>query len=313
MRGTIAITDYGWYERLRALPGLEEVNFWKPSTIRRFRAPEFSPFLFKLRAPHNAICGYAFFARYSVLPDWLAWESFGQANGVATFKELRERIATIRQRIGFRGDLATAEIGCILLVQPFFFTPDAWVAAPTDWRERTQSSIGYDLTVGEGKRVWAECLARTAEMHRSAPLGEPIVQEPSVARYGLPVLVRPRLGQGTFRVAVTDVYERACAVTGERALPALEAAHIRPYAEEGPHTVANGLLLRADIHGLFDRGYLTVSQDHRLEVSHRLREDFDNGRTYGSLRGAQLSLPPRPSDRPDELFLAWHRENRYLG
>ena len=86
IRGTIAITDHGWYERLRALPA-QEVNFWKPSAARRFQAPEFSPFLFKLRAPHHAICGYAFFARYSVLPDWFAWETFGEANGTATFKE----------------------------------------------------------------------------------------------------------------------------------------------------------------------------------------------------------------------------------
>jgi hypothetical protein len=103
VHGTIAITDHGWYERLRVLRGLEEVNFWKPSVSRRFHAPEFSPFLFKLRAPHHAICGFAFFACYSILPDWLAWESFGEANGTATFKELQERIATIRDRISFRG------------------------------------------------------------------------------------------------------------------------------------------------------------------------------------------------------------------
>ena len=44
--------------------------------------------------------------------------------------------------------------------------------------------------------------------------------------YGDPVLVRPRLGQGTFRVLVTDNYRRRCAVTGEKALPVLDAAHI---------------------------------------------------------------------------------------
>lgn len=53
------------------------------------------------------------------------------------------------------------------------------------------------------------------------------------ARFGAPHLIRPRLGQGAFRVLVTDVYGRKCAVTGERTLPALEAAHIRPYAEGG--------------------------------------------------------------------------------
>jgi hypothetical protein len=110
MRGTIAITDYGWYERLRALSGLEQANFWKSSAARRLHAPEFSPFLFKLRAPHHAICGYAFFAPYSVLPDWFAWETFGEPNGTASFKVLRARIVTIRERIKFSWRSGEADV-----------------------------------------------------------------------------------------------------------------------------------------------------------------------------------------------------------
>src|SRR5688500_8094157 len=77
VHGTIAVTDYGWYEFLSRRPGLEEVNFWTPSGRRPFHAAPFSPFLFKLKAPHNAICGFGFFASYAHLPDWLAWECFG--------------------------------------------------------------------------------------------------------------------------------------------------------------------------------------------------------------------------------------------
>ncbi|HSD29167.1 MAG TPA: HNH endonuclease, partial [Vicinamibacteria bacterium] len=70
MKGTIAITDEGWYEFLAQRPELTEVNFWTPSARRSFRALEFSPFLFKLRSPHNVICGFAYFAQFSRLPDW---------------------------------------------------------------------------------------------------------------------------------------------------------------------------------------------------------------------------------------------------
>lgn len=88
-------------------------------------------------------------------------------------------------------------------------------------------------------------------------------------KYGKPTLIQPRLAQGTFRVVVTDSYNRRCAVTGERGLPVFEAAHIRPFADGGEHLVENGLLLRSDAHILFDRGYMTVTPEHRV-VSNRL-------------------------------------------
>lgn len=68
-------------------------------------------------------------------------------------------------------------------------------------------------------------------------------------------------------------YGGACVVTGEHSLPVLEAAHIRPYGAEGTHDVPNGLLLRADIHRLFDAGYVTVTPDHQFVVSRRLAQE----------------------------------------
>ena len=73
-------------------------------------------------------------------------------------------------------------------------------------------------------------------------------------RYGQPQTVLPRLGQGAFRVIVTDVYKRQCALTNSHILHVLDAAHIRPYADGGTHNPNNGLLLRQDLHTLFDRG-----------------------------------------------------------
>lgn len=110
-------------------------------------------------------------------------------------------------------------------------------------------------------------------------------------RYGEPVLVSPRLGQGIFRVSVLDAYNRACAVTGEHLLPVLEAAHIMPYSQGGTRDVTNGLLLRSDIHRRFDSGYVTVSPDYRFQISDALAEDFHNGRTYYAERGRRLLLP----------------------
>ena len=132
-------------------------------------------------------------------------------------------------------------------------------------------------------------------------------------RYGSPVLIRPRLGQGAFRVAVTDAYDRACAVTGEHSLPALEAAHIKPFAQQGPHVVNNGLLLRADLHRLFEQGYIGVDNQGKVAVSARLRADYNNGKTYYPLHSALLAPPKMERERPDPALLRWHYENVFLG
>ena len=118
--------------------------------------------------------------------------------------------------------------------------------------------------------------------------------------------VRPRLGQGLFSLAVRDAYQGACAVTREHSLPALEAAHILPYGQGGEHRVENGLLLRSDLHRLYDRGYVTVTPDYVFRVSDRLRDEFQNGRTYYQMDGAKIAVPERELWWPNREFLEWH-------
>ena len=130
-------------------------------------------------------------------------------------------------------------------------------------------------------------------------------------RFGQPQTVMPRLGQGAFRVIVTDVYHRQCALTNSHVLHVLDAAHIRPYAEGGSHNPNNGLLLRQDVHTLFDRGYLTVSPDYHVEVSRRLKDEFDNGKEYYSLHGKSILLPKNPLFRPSAEQLTWHNDHVY--
>lgn len=133
------------------------------------------------------------------------------------------------------------------------------------------------------------------------------------SRYGDPQIVQPRLGQGTFRVMITDIYARRCAVTQKRTLPALDAAHIRPYGDGGEHEPPNGLLLRSDIHRLFDAGYVTVSTDLHFEVSRRIREEFENGRDYYALHGRKINVPRERDLRPDPSVLTWHNDHCFRG
>ena len=114
-------------------------------------------------------------------------------------------------------------------------------------------------------------------------------------------------------MVVTDAYQRRCAITGEKTLPVLEAAHIKPYAAEGPHSVNNGLLLKSDFHTLFDGGYITIDEDYRIDVSRRLHEDYGNGRDYYKYHGQKLLiLPEKEIQLPSREFLRWHNENVFL-
>lgn len=63
------------------------------------------------------------------------------------------------------------------------------------------------------------------------------------------------------RVVVTDAYQRRCAITGEKTLPVLQATHIKPYSEKGPHSIDNGLLLRSDFHTLLVKRPMVISDD----------------------------------------------------
>jgi putative restriction endonuclease len=189
-----------------------------------------------------------------------------------------------------------------------FFGEDDWIPTPASWSPNIVTFKTYSTSESDGVMLWdavQDRLSRMVSGTAAAPSEAP--------RYGAPVLVRPRLGQGAFRVIVTDAYQRRCAVTAERTLPALEAAHIRPFANGGPHDPTNGLLLRRDIHALFDAGYVTVTPDLRFNVSRRIKEEYENGRHYYQLHGQLISGPAVSAWQPDSASLSWHNENQFLG
>lgn len=300
----VAVTDDDWFELLRRQPQLDEVNFWAPSAAN-FRALQPGEmFLFKLHAPRNVIVGGGIFAYANTLPCSLAWEAFGLANGATSAHQMRSRIA--RYRKVPPEDRSDFEIGCRVLTQPFFFEESDWIAVPPNWSPNIVSFKKYRTSDTDGLKLWDAIRERLNQAHGQRT-------PDATARFGSPYLIQPRLGQGAFRVLVTDIYRRRCAVTKERTLPALEAAHIRPYGDGGIHEARNGLLLRRDIHSLFDAGYVTVSPDLRFEVSRRIREEFDNGKHYYALHGTSIEQPADTAQQPERSALIWHNENRFRG
>jgi putative restriction endonuclease len=305
MKAFVGITDFDWFTFLSSLPEIDEINFWQPSGHQLFQTLEpGEPFLFKLHSPHNFIVGGGFFAHSSLLPASLAWDAFGIKNGANSLAEVRRRIEKYRRMV--HATTEDYQIGCILLEQPFFFPNEKWIPVPANWSPSIQRGKSYDITNGLGKQLWDDVRIRLQA-------NESIKAAEESARYGAPVLVKPRLGQGSFRIIVTDVYNRRCAVTQERTLPALEAAHIKPFSNSGPHNINNGILFRSDIHKLFDTGYVTVTPDYRFEVSRRIKEEFENGKDYYALDGRSLNIPQSGELKPAHEFIVWHNEKVFKG
>jgi putative restriction endonuclease len=302
----VGITDNGWFKFL-ASNKPDEVNFWRPGGTQSFRVLQpGEPFLFKLHSPYDFVVGGGFFVRHTVLPVSLAWDAFGQKNGASGLSVLQDMIAR------FRHDKhPDPPIGCTILTQPFFLPQKKWIPIPPDWSKNLVTGKRYCTEDVVGARLWAEVQSRLflEESHKTTG----VVSEEPAPQYGKEFLTKARLGQGAFRVLVTEAYRRRCAITGERTLPVLQASHIKPFAKQGPNLVRNGLLLRSDIHTLYDQGYLTVTRDYRVEVSKRIREEFENGRIYYALHGQVLAvMPDDPDDRPSQQFLEWHNEQVYV-
>ncbi len=114
-----------------------------------------------------------------------------------------------------------------------------------------------------------------------------------------------RQGQAKFRQELLDAYNKECAITKTNAGEALEAAHIKPYNGKHTNEVSNGLLLRSDIHTLFDRDLIAIHpKTKEITVSPQLQETI-----YYQLNGTRLSLPTKLELHPNEEALAW-RYNR---
>lgn len=310
MKAYVAVTDFDWFQFLSRQPGIDEVNFWKPGGGTGFGVLTLgAPLLFKLHWPENCIVGGGFFASFSKLPVSIVWETFGPKNGAATYAEMRARIERYRKTAPSpREDY---QIGNIILQDPFFLPRELWIPAPDDFAKSVVQGKSYDLAQPIGRALWDRVLAA-----RAAPRGRVAEGPVEVAgpMFGEAQRGRVRLKQGAFRVMVTDAYRRRCAISGEKALPVLEAAHIVPVADGGLHRLDNGLLLRSDVHTLFDRGYITVTPDHHVLVAkQQLKDDFDNGEPYAPFHGTKIIVPDFDTERPSRQQLEWHNDNRYRG
>lgn len=301
MRGYIGVTDGEWANFLN-VSGCDEVNFWIPSN-RPFKALKVGePFLFKSKYPDNRLIGGGYFEHATSLRCSEAWQYLGPGNGVPDLQSLVRKVNDYRDEPIHNPD---PTIGCIFLNDVAFFSSDSCPPGPASFAKNLVSGKGYTLPSEDTEVEAAFQLLAMAQVTNDLHI-DIVHPEPTNKMFGDARLVRPRLGQGGFRASILDAYERRCAITGHKITPTLQAAHIRPVSEGGQHRLDNGLLLRSDVHTMFDLGFLTVDPDFALRVSPSLRDEFGNGEEFYHREGQVIALPPNARHQPAKEFLEWH-------
>lgn len=295
--GTIAvgITNKDWYQLLRSRDCRAGVNFWRPS-MRDSKLEVGEWLLFKLYGA-GKIAGGARFISSELQTVNLAWSRWGQANGCADKQEFLRRLSGLRD--GDRDLKGNSLIRCLYLDEPVFLPEEDWFEVP-GWNYGSRTPIRMYPTDHPHRpelqrRFEAAFRGYQLPMNEFMLLGEKIERE----------------GQYAFRKEILKNYQSQCAVTGEKTEPVLEAAHIRPYAKYRNHLPSNGLLLKSDIHKLYDEGLVSITPDLKFHVSSQIKRKYSNGKYYYELEGKQILVPKQEILQPNPEYLQEHYEKKF--
>jgi putative restriction endonuclease len=158
----------------------------------------------------------------------------------------------------------------------------------------------------------AELVRSDIEQARQISLEEP---EIDFTRPVIEMTVSRPFRDKAFTKAVRFAYENQCAMTGLRLIngggrPEVQAAHIKPVAENGPDTIRNGLALSGTFHWLFDRGLISVTDDYQIIVADKKVPEQARRMFNGD---GKIILPKELSSRPNPLYLRFHRDFVFKG
>jgi putative restriction endonuclease len=313
----VAQTDKHWFDHLEFLAGpsrwVDEVNFWSPSALLPLKQlTPGEPIFFRLKNPHDCIAGYGFFAHFALLRLDQAWGWFGEKNGDPDEVSFLERIGSYRGLDLLDPRARREPLGCTILRDARFWPRDRWIPwgqaqgwKPNLVRGKTERDLVHSSRLLGEIQFDHQGIPEEFEAHF-----ELIETDERALRLAAS---RPREGQGAFRSRLLDAYGRRCAIPGEHTEIVLEAAHIQPYLGPRSNHLQNGLLLTREFHALFDAGYVTVTPDHEVRVSPRLRSEWDNGHRYYPFDGTALNVPTTVSQQPSRDVLEWHACHRFLG
>lgn len=278
----IAVTDVDWFKYQRSHGFIDYVNFWTPSQNRPQKLSQGDYFVFKLRGPGDLIGGYGTFVEYKFQTLDATWQEFGQRNGADNKSEFMDTLTQFDSN-------DKVNCGCVVLKDIVYFD-EPKDRIRSGFTKKPAQLYAYDnipfpfggMLVSTGHFNLIQTTAKNKKLQSSTI----------------------REGQGAFHTAVSKAYQGQCCITGEKIPELLQAAHIQDYINKDSNHIQNGLLLRIDIHKLFDSGLLYIDQTYHVHVSPLVKTP-----EYSKLEGRQISLPANISDRPALVALRFKEDS----
>ena len=292
----LAPTDFDWFNFLRRNNSLTTINFWTPTdwNVKSLSEGDYWYFVLKGREPRK-LGGGGRFIHYEILNVSQAWTRYGIGNGVESKEILTGKLNDYKKRNSkhyvYQND---PKIGCIILRDCIFLDD-------VNQRYVSEYALEFAPSIVKYKTFPLSPLHLYSFSSNSEQNNNELISDEDARRRVVSSIVT-RQGQGAFRQSLIMAYHSKCAITGCDAIDALEAAHIMPYRGVHSNVVRNGLLLRSDIHTLFDLGKITISQEYKVI----LHPDLINT-SYNKLNGRKIALPANREDWPSLQALREHR------
>lgn len=306
----VGLTDANWIKFIKEQKDNigRYINFWTPGT-KMFKAIQPDElFLFKLhskkaKGEKGEIVGGAYFDGFEQMSMLEAWNRFGYGNGTASQFELKSAIDEYRMRNNM--DI-NADIGCIVLRDPFFFEEDKWIESPADWKKSIVSGRKYDISEGIGYELYQQVSAMLND-----DIDEIIIADIEDNADKLQILgkeretfIKARVNQSMFRERLLNKYDCCCLCKVSNP-KFLIASHIKPWADsenDEKLDADNGFLLCPNHDALFDSGYISFDDNGTIMISEEL------GQVDSIFMNVDKNMKIRLSSK-NKKYLEYHRNN----
>lgn len=290
----IAPTDNNWFNLLKEREYNSYINFWTPTPWNITGLKPNDKWYFMLKSPIRKIGGFGEFVEYKNLTAENAWKEFGYRNGRISkdnfFNSIQNYIDRNSQNFGGKNlNAATYEIGCIILKNCQFWNE-------YDYKNPTDYDVLFPSQIVKFKYfdIYDPFIKSFNEVNDFEIISEPRNDK----RY----LIQSRNGQSIFKGRILKAYNNKCCITGESIPELLEAAHIQEYRNSSSNHTQNGLLLRIDIHRLFDNNLIFIDRDYTIHISSQIENEY-----YRKYHGKIISIPTLEIDYPSKEALELRR------